>query len=117
LRLLNLADTDALDLVRFDAVILAGSLHLNRYQKVLTDFARANAVALSAKPLLFVAVSLSAAGDDADDWAGLRACHAALQDATGWVPGQTLDVAGAFRFAEMRCLPRFGHAADRGAKA
>ncbi len=98
--LLNLDDAEGLEPSRFTAAILAGSLHMHAFQKALTGFAQTHAVALSTMPTLFLAVSLSAAGDDADDHAGLRACHAAFVAQTGWTPGVTLDVAGAFRFAE-----------------
>ena len=98
--LLDARDTEGLDLSRFDRAILAGSLHAGGYQKTLAAFAQANAAALNAMPTLFLAVSLSAAGSDADDWAGLRACLAAFEAATGWTPGQTAHVAGAFRFSE-----------------
>ena len=98
--LLNLEDSEGLDLARFTGVILAGSLHMHNFQKSLRTFAKTHAAALQAKPSLFLAVSLAAAGEDADDLQGLRECHAAFQAETGWVPGQVLDVAGAFRFTE-----------------
>lgn len=50
-------------------------------------------------PTLFLAVSLSAAGTDAEDWAGLRNYLAAIQTETGWTPGQVQHVAGAFKFS------------------
>jgi menaquinone-dependent protoporphyrinogen oxidase len=51
-------------------------------------------------PTLFLAVSLSAAGNDPDDWAGLRKCLADFETETGWTPGRVEHVAGAFRFSE-----------------
>ena len=47
----------------FDAIVLAASLHLGRYQAGLTHYARANHATLNAKPSAFVSVSLSAAGE------------------------------------------------------
>ncbi len=51
-------------------------------------------------PTMFLAVSLSAAGDDLDDWSGLRTCLADFKAATGWTPARVEHVAGAFRFSE-----------------
>jgi menaquinone-dependent protoporphyrinogen oxidase len=98
--LLNVEDAEGLELARFDAAILAGSLHAGGYQKALTQFASTSRDALATMPTLFLAVSLSAAGSDVEDWQGLRQCLAKFQDQTGWTPGRTEHVAGAFRFSE-----------------
>ncbi|MBY0350934.1 flavodoxin domain-containing protein, partial [Tabrizicola sp.] len=70
--LLNVEDAGGIDLGRFDAAVLAGSLHVGGYQKALERYVSAARVELSTLPTLFLAVSLSAAGNDPDDWAGLR---------------------------------------------
>lgn len=88
------------DLTRFDTVILAGSIHAGGYQKALRKFAKAHAVALGDVPTLFLSVSLSAAGDDPDDWSGVRKCVEAFIDKTGWTPDRIEHVAGAFRFTK-----------------
>jgi menaquinone-dependent protoporphyrinogen oxidase len=98
--LLNLADAEGLDLARFDAAVLAGSLHIGIYQDALTSFAQSSAQVLNAMPTLFLPVSLSAAGDDADDWKGLETQTTAFLDETGWRPTRVEHVAGAFRFTE-----------------
>ncbi|MFN3576229.1 MAG: flavodoxin domain-containing protein [Tabrizicola sp.] len=98
--LLNLEDAEGLDLSRFDAAILAGSLHAGGFQKSLSRFAAAARAELALMPTLFLAVSLSAAGQDAEDWAGLRKCLADFEMETGWTPGRVEHVAGAFRFSE-----------------
>lgn len=98
--LLPAADADELDLGRFDAVIVAGSVHAGRYQDELVDFARERAVQLGKKKTLFLSVSLSAAGDDADDWKGLEACVERFIKETGWKPGRIEHVPGAFRFTQ-----------------
>ena len=98
--LLNVEDAEGLDLARFDGAILAGSLHAGGYQKALTRFVTGAKPALDRMPTLFLAVSLSAAGNDPDDWKGLRACLKDFQDDTGWTPGRIEHVAGAFRFSE-----------------
>jgi menaquinone-dependent protoporphyrinogen oxidase len=98
--LLNVADAEGLDPGRFGAAVLAGSIHGGRYQQALEAFAQAGAQALGARPTLFLSVSLSAAGDDADDWAGIRDIAARFAEQTGWRPGRVEHVAGAFRFGE-----------------
>jgi menaquinone-dependent protoporphyrinogen oxidase len=98
--LLNLEDAEGLDLARFDGAVLAGSLHAGGYQKALVRFATEVATKLAQMPTMFLAVSLSAAGDDLDDWSGLRNCLADFKADTGWTPGRTEHVAGAFRFSE-----------------
>ncbi len=98
--ILNVVDAEGLELRRFDRVVLAGSLHAGGYQKALSVFVTARVGELARMPTLFLPVSLSAAGDDAEDWAGLRACLARFLDECGWVPGRIEHVAGAFRFTE-----------------
>ena len=56
----NLEDAEGLDLARFDAAILAGSLHAGGYQKALVRFASADRVNLALMRTLFLSVSLSA---------------------------------------------------------
>jgi len=105
--LLALEDATDVDWSRFDAAVLAGSLHAGGYQKVLVEFARRQAGSLAQRETLFLAVSLSAAGDDPEDWKGLRAATAAFQEKTGWTPDTVEHVAGAFRFTEYSLLEGF----------
>lgn len=84
----------------FDAAILAGSVHAGGYQAPLVTYARENKGALDRMPTLFVSVSLTAAGDDKEDWEGLDECVARFSDRTGWVPGRVEHVAGAFKFGD-----------------
>jgi menaquinone-dependent protoporphyrinogen oxidase len=98
--LLHVEDADGLSLDRFDAAILAGSLHAGGYQKSLARYVSSAKVDLASLPTLFLAVSLSAAGQDKDDWAGLHRCLADFETDTGWTPGRVEHVAGAFRFSE-----------------
>jgi menaquinone-dependent protoporphyrinogen oxidase len=98
--LLNVEDTEGLDLARFDAAVLAGSLHAGGYQKALRRFVTGARPALEGMPTLFLAVSLSAAGNDPDDWKGLTLCLEEFAEDTGWTPGRIEHVAGAFRFTE-----------------
>jgi menaquinone-dependent protoporphyrinogen oxidase len=87
-------------LSRFDAAILAGSVHVGKLQAGLAQFARDHAEALNTMPTLMVQVSLAAAGDDPDEQNDLARIAAQFCEAAGWTPGKTLQVAGAFRFAQ-----------------
>ncbi|WP_343082199.1 flavodoxin domain-containing protein [Ostreiculturibacter nitratireducens] len=98
--LLQAEDAEGVDLGRFDGVILAGSIHAGDFQKALVAFAEDNAKALAGARTLFLSVSLSAAGDYNEDWAGLDDCIARFVKNTGWTPGKVAHVAGAFRFSE-----------------
>ncbi len=97
---------DALDaeLTRFDAVLLAGSIHAGSYQKPLVKLARAKAAQLGHMKSAFMSVSLAAAGNDPEDWKGIENCVARFADKTGWTPPTVMHVAGAFRFSEYDFL-------------
>jgi menaquinone-dependent protoporphyrinogen oxidase len=92
--------TGALDLSRFDAAILAGSIHAGRYQTELLQAAHAMSPTLNRLPGLFLSVSLTAAGNDADERAELdRLAQGFLTD-TGWMAPTVLQVAGALKFSD-----------------
>jgi menaquinone-dependent protoporphyrinogen oxidase len=55
--------------------------------------------ALNAIPTAFVSVSLSAAGEDPPDLAGLRNCIERLKRDTAWHPGAVHHAAGAMLFS------------------
>ena len=105
--LLGLGDADDIDLQRFDGVILAASVHGGRYQTTLTDFAAEHAAKLANIPSLFLSVSLSAAGHDAEDWTGLDRVRQDFEHATGWSPAQVEQIAGAYRPSQYDVFRRF----------
>ena len=90
----------------FEAVLLAGSVHVGRYQPRLISFARVHHAALNAMPTAFLSVSLSAAGDNPGDWAGLRDCVRRLEQETAWSPGAVHHAAGAMPFSAYGLLTR-----------
>ena len=102
--LIPLSEASDLEVSRFDGAILAGSVHTHSYQKVLVDFASDHAAALHERPTLFLSVSLSAAGNDSSDWAGLKSIVKDFVTETGWTPDRVEHVAGAFRFTEYDFL-------------
>ena len=88
------------EIEHFDRVILAASVHLGRFQRELEVFAARHKAALDKIETLFLAVSLSAAGNEPEDRAGLDDVMKAFIDKTGWVPKRVEHVAGAFRFTQ-----------------
>jgi len=105
--LLPLADAGDIDLTRFDAVLLAASVHGGRYQKALTEFCAERSDTLSALPSLFLSVSLAAAGHEAEDWQGLEKILADFTSATGWTPDRVEQLAGAYKPSEYDIFRRF----------
>jgi menaquinone-dependent protoporphyrinogen oxidase len=88
------------DVAGVDACILAASLHAGRYQTALVATAKQHAQALSARPRMFLSVSLTAAGNDPEDWAELDRLAQRFLAETGWVGPRVAHVAGALRFSE-----------------
>lgn len=105
--LMRLGEAEDIDLARFDRVILAASVHLGHYQRVLSEFAAERAGFLKARPALLLSVSLAAAGHDADDWKGLGRILEEFVEATGWRPDRVEQVAGAYRPSDYDVFRRF----------
>ena len=105
--LLSLEDAEGLEIGRFDAAILAGSVHAGSYQRALRDFATKRGADLAGVDDLFLSVSLTAGGENAEDWAALQAMVDSLVENSGWAPDRVEHVAGAFRFSEYNLLEKF----------
>ncbi len=86
------------DIGSFDAVIVAGSVHLKRHPEPVENFLVAHRDELAALPTALISVSLSIAFEGGEEEA--RNYVRQLVDATGFEPGTVLLVAGALRFAE-----------------
>lgn len=100
LPLVDLEDEEPLEMSRFDAAILAGSIHGGQLQPQLIRFAARHAAALNSRPGLFLMVSLAAAGNDKAEHADLARIGHEFVKTSGWTPSETLNVAGAFRFTQ-----------------
>jgi len=103
------------DLARYDAAILAASIHIGKHARRMLAFVRRHRAELERKPTMFLSVSLSAAGAvDAKATARRRASAAANRDemiarflrATGWKPGIVHPVAGALLYRQYGVLVR-----------
>ncbi|GAA3868372.1 flavodoxin domain-containing protein [Celeribacter arenosi] len=105
--LLSLVDADGIDLARFDAVLLAASIHMGHYQEALTEFCASRADMLSTMPSLLLSVSLSAAGHVAEDWRGLEKTLDEFISATEWTPGRVEQIAGAYKPSTYSVFRRY----------
>jgi menaquinone-dependent protoporphyrinogen oxidase len=90
----------------FDAVIVAASLHVGRYQPSVVEYARAHHERLGRIPSAFISVSLSAAGENPDDWEGLDECVARFRNETLWTPAAVHHAAGAIRYSRYDFFKR-----------
>lgn len=93
------AKSDQPCLAGFDAALLIASVHVGHYRRSFVAFVRKHHDVLNAIPTAFVSVSLSAAGDNPSDLAGLRDCVERLKRDTAWHPGAVCHAAGAMLFS------------------
>lgn len=92
----------------YDGVIIACSLHVGKFQTSIEEFIRERHQTLNGMRTVFLPVSLSAASKDADDIKGLAECTSKFLEDTGWKPGETHNVAGAFRYTQYDFFKRWG---------
>ena len=105
--LIDAADLDPdASLPAFDAAIVAASLHAGGFQKSVTRVVAKHVASVSAKPNVFISVSLSAAGEDEEDWRGLEQCLDEFFSQAGWRPQRVEHVAGAFRYTQYDFFKR-----------
>jgi len=97
-RVCDATQPDLPDPTAFEAAVLIASVHLGHYQAGLRHFAHRSHDALNAIPTAFVSVSLSAAGSNPSDLAGLRGCVDRLERDTLWRPLAVHHAAGAMPF-------------------
>jgi menaquinone-dependent protoporphyrinogen oxidase len=92
---------------RCKAAILAGSIHLGRYQTSLVHHIKSWHGELNAMPSAFISVSLSAASDDPHELAEVDEIAQKMCHETGWTPTKILHAAGAFRFTQYDFFKRW----------
>ena len=87
-----------LDVKKFDAIIVAGSIHQQRHQRSVENFVSAHLHELEAVPSALLSVSISAAFKEGQKDA--QSYVDELIKRTGWQTPQTLLVAGALKHSE-----------------
>ena len=108
------ADVEATDLEHghpnpsaYDRIVLAGSIHVGKYQKEVDRFISENVELLNKIPSWFIGVSLSEAGGDKPG--GHEAAQAIIDTFVaehGWRPRGTLSLAGALKYRQYNFLKR-----------
>ncbi len=89
---------------RFDAIVIAASVHAGRYQPAVTEFVRRD---IDSRPNAFLSVSLSAASPVASDLEGLKRCVETFSRETGWTPRTVHHAAGALRYSAYSLIKRW----------
>ena len=92
---------------QYQGVVLAGSVHMGRYQTPLIYQIRRWRDALNAMPTAFVSVSLSAASQDPHAHAEVDECAQHMLKEAGLHPTVILHVAGAIRFSQYDFFRRW----------
>lgn len=91
---------------QYDGVVVAGSLHQGRHQRLLTEFVRSNAPILNLMPGAFVSSSLTAVIEDDKHWSEANRCIDEFLIETGWNPMARTPVAGALLYTQYDWLKR-----------
>ncbi len=92
----------------YDAIIVAASVHVGRYQKAVEQWVRAHATEFGARPTAFVSVSLGVLQrEDPKVMADLDAIVKRFLDATAWRPGVVKHVAGALLYTRYNIFTRW----------
>ena len=91
---------DSLSVDDVAGVICAAPVHAGSFPKPLRRYLKSHHRELMARPGAFISVSLTAAGDDEDEWADLKEMVADLSSETGWWPVAVHHAAGALKFTE-----------------
>jgi len=105
--LVDANSAEGVDPSRFQAVVLAGSVHIGRYQTALVHQIKRWRETLNARPTAFVSVSLSAASHDSHMRAEMDECAQHMLHGAGLEPVPTLHVAGALRFTQYDFFRRW----------
>lgn len=92
---------------RYDAIIVAASVHAGKYQSSITHFVQEHQEVLNNMPGLFLSVSLVAATDEPESWEELKTITKQFFDKTKWHPALTEYVAGALLYSEYNFFKKF----------
>ena len=90
----------------YDAVVIAASVHIGKYQPGVINFVKQHQESLNHKVTAFISVSLTAASEDKDSWEDLRKISHQFIEESGWNPTYTEQVAGALRYSKYHFLKK-----------
>ena len=92
---------------RFDAVIVAASVHAGAYQRAVVRWVRENREALNTRRTAFVSVCLAVLSRDPATQRDLRDRLRAWLSEVGWAPAETKIVAGALPYTRYPWWKRY----------
>jgi len=91
----------------FDAVLIGGSLHAEKYQASVKHYVQEHHKTLNKMPTAFLSVSLAAIHDDPQYQKELTDITEAFLDKTGWKPTFVEQLAGALRYTKYNFWKKF----------
>ena len=89
------------------AVVLAASVHAGRHQPEAEAFVRRHVVELSARPSVFLSVSLAICSRLPGEGDAARSIASAFPEHLGWKAGRVVCVAGRLAYTQYGLLKRF----------
>lgn len=106
----ELADAEvarpALDLARYDAVVVGAPIHAGGYPRSIVRFARRNRSVLEQLQSVFFSVGLAVASRTTDGIAETQPLIDAFIEKTGWRPAHVELIAGALRYSKYNFFIR-----------
>ena len=106
----------AIDWSRYQAAVIAASVHAGRHEREIVDFVKIHRAELERLSAAFISVTLSEAGaeDPTRTEAERRRAAGDVQKMiddfireSGWTPARTMPVAGALTYSKYNVLVRF----------
>lgn len=101
------ATEDTVPPVEYDAVIIAASVYMNRYQDSFFHYVKENHSRLNNTVSAFLSVSLTAASDEPESWNELRSVTEHFLGHTGWEPDVVEYAAGALLYTKYDFMKKF----------
>lgn len=95
------------EVAAFDRVVIAGSVHMGKFQKEVSKFVSAHVGLLNEVPSWFVGISMAEAGGKTGGHDTAQAIIDSFVSEHGWRPKGTLSLAGALKYREYNILTRF----------
>jgi menaquinone-dependent protoporphyrinogen oxidase len=91
----------------YDAVVVAASLHIGRYQREIGQWVKDHSAALNQMPTAFVSVCLGILEHKPQVDRSLQSILEAFVRSTSWQPVQTKIVAGALKYSHYNFVKRW----------
>lgn len=107
----NLVDVSDLpldfEIRKYDAFVVAGSIHVGKHQKSLASFTKRYIDSLNSRPTALLSVSASASRRDAKSVANVRKCTDDFSRETKLLPARVITVGGAILYTKYNFFIKF----------